>query len=40
MKVYVIRHGESENNRAKKWTGWADVHITEKGVEDAKKLVL
>ncbi len=37
MKVYVIRHGESENNLAKKWTGWADVHITEKGVEDAKK---
>ena len=37
MLVYVIRHGESENNLSKKWTGWQDVHLTEKGYEDAKK---
>jgi broad specificity phosphatase PhoE len=37
MLVYVIRHGESENNRAKLWTGWLDVSLTEKGVEDAEK---
>ncbi|MBR3836779.1 MAG: histidine phosphatase family protein [Clostridia bacterium] len=35
MRVYVIRHGESENNRAQKYTGWADVHLTEKGRRDA-----
>ena len=37
MRVYVIRHGESENNLAKKWTGWMDAHLTEKGKEDARK---
>lgn len=37
MKVYVVRHGESETNKAKKWTGWVDVHLTDKGKEDAKK---
>ena len=37
MKVYVIRHGESETNREKKWTGWLDVNLTDKGREDAKK---
>ena len=37
MRVYVIRHGESESNASKKWTGWTDVHLTKKGVNDAKK---
>ena len=37
MKVYVIRHGESETNLNKKWTGWLDVHLTDKGIKDAKK---
>ena len=37
MKVYVVRHGQSETNQASKWTGWLDVHLTEKGREDAKK---
>lgn len=37
MRVYVIRHGESETNKAKKWTGWMDVHLTDKGKDDAKK---
>ena len=35
MRVYVIRHGESENNRLKKWTGWFDAPLTEKGYDDA-----
>ncbi|MBE6554416.1 MAG: histidine phosphatase family protein [Ruminococcaceae bacterium] len=38
MKVYVIRHGESESNRAKIWTGWFDAPLTEKGREDAVKV--
>ena len=36
MKIYVIRHGESENNLKEKWTGWYDTPLTEKGIEDAK----
>lgn len=37
MKVYVIRHGESENNRTERFTGWDDPHLTDRGREDAKK---
>ena len=35
MKVWVIRHGESETNKAGLWTGWMDVALTEKGKQDA-----
>ncbi len=35
MKVWVVRHGESETNKDKLWTGWLDVSLTEKGKEDA-----
>lgn len=37
MKLYVIRHGESENNKIGCWTGWMDAALTEQGIEDAKK---
>ena len=37
MLIYVVRHGESENNLRKRWTGWSDVHLTDKGKEDAEK---
>ena len=37
MKVYIIRHGESTYNLEKKWSGWADTPLTDKGREDAKK---
>ena len=37
MRIYVIRHGESETNKSKRWTGWLDVLLTEKGEEDARK---
>ena len=36
MKVYVIRHGQSETNAKGCWTGWLDVNLTEKGGEDAR----
>ena len=36
MKVYFIRHGQSENNLKGLWTGWQDAKLTEKGIEDAK----
>ena len=38
MRVYVIRHGESESNRRGIWTGQSDVHLTEKGREDAARV--
>lgn len=37
MRLYVVRHGESETNQQKRWTGWLDVHLTEKGKADAQK---
>lgn len=35
MRVFVIRHGESETNRLGQWTGWIDAPLTDKGREDA-----
>lgn len=37
MLVYVIRHGESDNNFAGVFSGWFDAHLTEKGKMDAAK---
>lgn len=37
MKLYVIRHGESETNRARCWTGWVDALLTDKGRADAER---
>ncbi len=36
MKLYLIRHGESENNKNGCFTGWTDANLTEKGYEDAR----
>ena len=38
MKVFVIRHGESETNRNGLWTGWLDVSLTEKGRAEAEQV--
>ena len=35
MKLYLVRHGESETNKKGCWTGWLDVPLTEKGERDA-----
>lgn len=37
MKLYMVRHGQSENNLAKRFTGWAQVKLTEKGIADARR---
>ena len=37
MKLWMIRHGESETNRLKQWTGWLDAPLTDKGREDAAR---
>lgn len=38
MKVWVIRHGESETNKNGLWTGWLDVSLTEKGRAEAEQV--
>ena len=34
-RIVLLRHGESQWNRENKFTGWTDVDLTEKGVEEA-----
>ena len=36
-KLVLLRHGESTWNRENRFTGWTDVDLTEKGVEEAKQ---
>jgi 2,3-bisphosphoglycerate-dependent phosphoglycerate mutase len=35
-KIVFIRHGESQWNRENRFTGWADVDLTENGVAEAR----
>lgn len=35
-KLVLIRHGESIWNKENRFTGWVDVDLSEKGVEEAK----
>ncbi|HYX06333.1 MAG TPA: 2,3-diphosphoglycerate-dependent phosphoglycerate mutase [Bacteroidales bacterium] len=35
-KVVLLRHGESVWNKENRFTGWTDVDLSEKGVEEAK----
>jgi len=35
-KIVLLRHGESLWNRENRFTGWTDVDLTEKGVEEAR----
>ena len=37
MKIYFIRHGESVDNCARLHSGWAQVPLSAKGEEDAKR---
>ncbi|AMC93063.1 phosphoglyceromutase [Erysipelothrix larvae] len=34
-KLVLIRHGESAWNKENRFTGWTDVDLTEKGIEEA-----
>ena len=36
-KLVFIRHGQSEWNLKNLFTGWEDVNLSEKGVEEAKE---
>lgn len=35
-KLVLVRHGESTWNRDNRFTGWTDVDLTERGVEEAR----
>lgn len=35
--LVLVRHGESQWNLENRFTGWVDVSLSEKGVEEAKK---
>jgi 2,3-bisphosphoglycerate-dependent phosphoglycerate mutase len=35
-KLVLLRHGESTWNKENRFTGWKDVDLTEKGVEEAR----
>ena len=35
-KVVLLRHGESQWNLDNRFTGWTDVDLSEKGIEEAK----
>lgn len=35
-QLVIFRHGQSTWNLENKFTGWVDVELTEKGVEEAK----
>jgi 2,3-bisphosphoglycerate-dependent phosphoglycerate mutase len=37
MKMVLLRHGESVWNKANRFTGWTDVDLSEKGVQEAQK---
>ena len=36
-QLVIFRHGQSVWNLENKFTGWVDVELTEKGIEEAKK---
>ena len=38
MKVYFIRHGESEYNLTQRHSGWSQVELTEKGKAQAESI--
>lgn len=36
-KIVLLRHGESQWNKENRFTGWTDVPLSEKGIEEARK---
>lgn len=36
-KIVLVRHGESVWNKENRFTGWTDVDLSEKGIEEAKQ---
>ena len=39
-KLVLLRHGESIWNKKNGFTGWTDVDLSKKGIEEAKRAVI
>ena len=37
LKLILVRHGQSVWNLENKFTGWTDVELSSKGIEEAKE---
>jgi probable phosphoglycerate mutase len=37
---YLVRHGETENNRAKRLSGWVDTPLTETGLKPTEQVIV
>jgi len=37
IKLVLVRHGESQWNKENRFTGWHDVDLSEKGLQEARK---
>ena len=37
FKLVLLRHGESEWNLENRFSGWADIRLTEEGMSEAKR---
>jgi probable phosphoglycerate mutase len=38
VNVYFVRHGQTYLNLFHKYQGWSDAPLTEKGIEDGKRV--
>jgi len=38
-EIILLRHGESEWNKENRFTGWTDIDLSSKGIEEVKKAV-
>jgi probable phosphoglycerate mutase len=38
MTIFLVRHGETEWNRARRYQGWSDSALTEDGVAQAEAI--
>ena len=36
-RIVLVRHGESQWNKENRFTGWTDVDLSEKGVQEAQE---
>ena len=36
-KIILLRHGQSEWNRENRFTGWVDIGLSERGIEEARE---
>ncbi|MCJ7856746.1 histidine phosphatase family protein [Lachnospiraceae bacterium NSJ-143] len=38
IRLYLVRHGETEWNTVKRFQGWTDIELSDKGIEQARRL--